>query len=194
MMTTSSHSASRYPGEAPEPPPARPAPWMPLEGLAHLWAAYGQAASHAEAFQATSAAFAALAEEREALSLFNVLSKREQRMAETNALDAPLHAATRHQSIIAHLTQAASHWFDAACSLFAEMHTPPTGAEEPLPSGLDLDTLIGYTLAQRERVWAIAHALLIEQIGPYQSLWGEQGMSDVFPPTVPSGPNEGRPQ
>jgi hypothetical protein len=185
MMTTSSYAST------PEPPSARPAPWMPLEGLAHLWGTYGQMASHAEAFQAVSAAFAALAEEREALSLFNGLSQRHQRIAESNALDAPLHTVTRHQSIIARLTQAASHWFDAACALFAEMHAPPTGSEEAVPAGLDLDTLIGYTLAQRERVWAIAHALLLEQIRPYQSRWEEQGMPDVFPPTRP---DEGRPQ
>jgi len=167
---------------------------MPLEGLAHLWGAYGQAASHAEAFQAVSAAFAALAEEREALSLFNGLPERQQRVAASNALDAPLHLATRHQSIIARLTQAASHWFDAACALFAEMHAPPIGSEEAMPAGLDLDALIGYTLAQRERVWAIVHALLLEQIRPYQSQWREQGMPEVFPPTEPTRPGEGRPQ
>jgi hypothetical protein len=194
MITTSS-SASQHPKEAPEPPSARPAPWMPLEGLAHLWGMYGQVVSHAEAFQAVSAAFAALAEEREALSLFNGLSQRHQRITASNALDAPLHLATRHQSIIARLTQAASHWFDAACALFAEMHAPLTGAEEAVPAGLDLDTLIGYTLAQRERVWAIAHALLLEQIRPYQSQWAEQGMPEVFPPTAPADPDEGgRPQ
>lgn len=194
MMTSSSY-ASRHFEEAAEPPSARPAPWMPLEGLAHLWGAYGQAASHAEAFQAVSAAFAALAEEREAMSLFNGLCDRHQHTAASRALDAPLHVATRHQSIIARLTQAASHWFDAACALFAEMHAPPTGSEEAMPTGLDMDTLIGYTLAQRERVWAIAHALLLEQVRPYQSQWGEQGMPDVFPPTAPADPVEGgRPQ
>jgi hypothetical protein len=190
------YSASTRPDEASEPLPARPAPWMPLEGLAHLWGAYGQVASHAEAFQAVSAAFAALAEEREAMSLFNGLSERHQRIATSNALDAPLHTVTRHQSIIARLTEAASHWFEAACALFAEMHAPLIGSEEAVPAGLDLDTLIGYTLVQRERVWAIAHALLLEQIRPYQSQWAEQGMPDVFPPTAPAHPDEGegRPQ
>ena len=194
ITSTSSASSSRHPEEAPEPPPAGPAPWMPLEGLAHLWGMYGQTASHAEAFQVVSAAFAALAEEREALSLFNGLSERHQHLAASHALDAPLHTATRHQSIIARLTEAASHWFEAACALSAEMHAPPTGAEEALPAGLDLDTLIGYSLAQRERVWAIAHALLVEQIRPYQSQWEKQGIPDVFPPTEPTRPDEGRPQ
>jgi len=165
---------------------------MPLEGLAHLWGMYGQVASHAEAFQAVSAAFAALAEEREAMSIFNGLSERHQRLAASNALDAPLHTATRHQSIIARLTEAASHWFEAACALSAEMHAPLIGSEEAVPAGLDMDTLIGYTLAQRERVWAIAHALLIEQIRPYESRWEEQGMPEVFPPFTSADPDEGR--
>jgi hypothetical protein len=173
----------------------RPAPWMPLEGLAHLWGGYGQTASHAEAFQAVSAAFAALAEEREAMSLYNGLSERHQRVVASHVLDAPLHTATRHQSIIRRLSEAASHWFDAACALSAEMHAPLTGSEEAVPPGLDLDTLLGSTLAQRERVWGIAHALLLEQIRPYQSQWGEQGIPEVFPPPSPADLEEGgRPQ
>ena len=45
--------------------------------------------------------------------------------------------------------------------------------DDPLPPGCDLDTLLGSTLAQRERVWAIAHALLGEHVHPYRDRLAE---------------------
>ena len=49
------------------------APWMPLDELIELWAAFGHAARSAEALKATSFAFAALAHERAALHFTNRL-------------------------------------------------------------------------------------------------------------------------
>src|ERR1700680_5048436 len=68
---TISHRASIHPDEASQPPPA---PWMPLGPLTELWAAFGKEAKSREALLAASAAFAALADEREALHNLNWLA------------------------------------------------------------------------------------------------------------------------
>ncbi|MGH2497749.1 MAG: hypothetical protein ACRDIV_23855 [Ktedonobacteraceae bacterium] len=161
---------------------------MPLDELAELWAAYGDAARSVEALTATSAAFAALAEEREALHAVTLLARSDWRSG-----DAPAFGKSRHflqqQEIIECLGLAAAHWFEAARALSNEESTPSSDQGEPLPPNFDLDTLIGYTLAQRARIWEIAHALLTEQVRPYRELL-ERGTpsSPTNPPTteVPS--------
>ncbi|HEY6540891.1 MAG TPA: hypothetical protein VIZ18_08145 [Ktedonobacteraceae bacterium] len=72
-MTTSSH-ASLSPEAASRLPPVPPAPWMPLDPLTELWAAFGREATNPAAALAVSRAFAALADEREAVHALNWLS------------------------------------------------------------------------------------------------------------------------
>lgn len=165
------------------PPPASPpasmpgafAPWMPLEPLMDLWAAYGREAESVSALRATSAAFAALAEEREALQNAMQLAER------VNATPAryqqvvqqpdcyPSHADAQ-QSIVEALTRAAQHWYEAALLLAEATHA----LTAPACDDLDYATFIGYTFQQRARVWTIAQALLEEQVSPYRALL-EQG-------------------
>jgi hypothetical protein len=66
-----SQYASMLAEESPQPPPA---PWMPLGPLTELWAAFGKEATSREALLAASAAFAALADERQALHNLNWLA------------------------------------------------------------------------------------------------------------------------
>lgn len=143
--------------------------WMPLDELAELWAAYGSAARGVEALTATSAAFAALAEEREALHAATLLTSIDWRSRVAPAFGKPRHFL-QQQEIIESLSRAAAHWFEAVRALSNEESAPSSGREDPLPPDLDLDTLIGYTLAQRARIWEIAHALLTEQLRPYREL------------------------
>jgi hypothetical protein len=151
----------------------RPAPWMPLEGLVDLWAAYGKEASSTEEFQATSAAFAALAEEREAFRLNSALHSNRQRLGGSSSPDITLHLTSLHQEILAHLTEAVTHWFEAACALSTEAQMSPTTSQVTGQPPHDLEALIGSTLVQRERVWTISLALLTEQVLRYHNQ--EQG-------------------
>ena len=74
-MTTYNHTdASRHSEETSEPRPAQPAPWMPLGPLTELWAAFGKEATSREALLAAREAFAALADEREAIHTLNWLT------------------------------------------------------------------------------------------------------------------------
>jgi hypothetical protein len=163
-------------------------PWMPLDELVELWAAYGSAARSVEALTATSAAFAALSEECEALHAATLLARSDWQSREASTFGKPRHFL-QQQEIIESLSRAAAHWFEAAFALSNEESAPSSDQVDPLPPDLDLDTLIGYTLAQRARIWEIAHALLTEQERPYRKLL-ERGTppSPVFPPTteVPS--------
>ncbi len=151
-----------------DPPPtqaacAMPPPWMPLDAVLDCWAVFGKATHGSEALRATSAAFVALAEEREALHMAN-------RLADLHG--GPLSALGNEppflgqQPVIELLTQAATHWYEAAYLLWQMRPIPHSTEDDPLPPGCDLDTLLGSTLAQRERVWAIAHALLGEHARP----------------------------
>ena len=161
---------------------------MPLDELAELWAAYGSAARSVEALTATSAAFAALAEEHEALHAATTMAGIDWRNREASTFGTPRHFL-QQQEIIEILSLAAAHWFEAARALSNEESARFSDQEDPLPPDLDLDTLIGYTLAQRARIWGIAHALLTEQVRPYRELL-ERGTppSPTFPPAteVPS--------
>lgn len=147
------------------------APWMPLEPLMELWATYGRSAQSVSALKATSTAFAALAEEREALQSAMRLAER------VNATPAryqqvyqppdqyPSHAVCQ-QEIVEALTHAAQHWYEAAL-LLAEVDD---ALSAPACDDLDYSTFIGYTFQQRARVWAIAQTLLEEQVWPYRAL------------------------
>jgi hypothetical protein len=169
-MLTSSARTSRHAEEASELPPARPAPWMPLGPLTDLWATFSKEATSREALLAASEAFAALADEHEALHTLNWLAptwphgfQRES----TAAAPAQFSLFVMQEAVIEALSRAATHWYEAARALVDHAGQPPSNerdeqAESPeLP---DLETLIGDTLSQRVRVWAIAHSLLAEQL------------------------------
>ena len=168
-MMTSSSAASMPAEEAAHPPAVPHAPWMPLEPLTELWAAFGREATSAEAALAVSCAFAALADEQEAVHALNWLSPAWLPSApRTGAAADPSVCSllVGQEAIIAALSRAAAHWYEATRVLleYADQPRVCESAEQGELSVLDLETLIGYTLSQRVRVWAIAHSLLAEQL------------------------------
>jgi hypothetical protein len=174
-MTTSSR-ASLIAEEASPPPSVPPAPWMPLDPLTELWAAFGREATHPAAALAASHAFAALADEREAVHALNWLFPSWlPSTPRTGAAAAPsvFSLLLGQEAIIEALSRAAAHWYEATRALLEYAEQPRTceGVEQAESAALDLDTLIGYTLSQRVRVWAITHSLLAEQL---QQLFPQQ--------------------
>jgi hypothetical protein len=168
-MTTSFSSASIHPEEAPHSPSAPPAPWMPLGPLTELWAAFSKEATSREALLAAREAFAALAAEREAIHNLNWLAPAwlrpfPQERTASNTASFSLFVA--QEAIMEALSRAASHWYEAALALVEQLGLPPSNERDEQAGSpeLDLATLIGYTLSQRVRVWAIAHSLLAEQL------------------------------
>lgn len=149
------------------PPPDEPdvlalLPWMPLEGLTEQWASFGAVASEVEGLQATSAAFAALAQEREAMQTARFqLTLRHHRELPLDSL-LRFH---RQQAIVSLLGQAASHWYEAASALAQILEAPSAQEVERLPPDLSLRTLLEAALTQRERVWNLAHRLLLAHTG-----------------------------
>ena len=75
------------------------------------------------------------------------------------------------------MSRAATHWYEAARALAEQAGQPPASERDEQAGSpeLDLEALIGYTLSQRVRVWAIAHSLLAEQI---QRLFPQQEQGD----------------
>jgi hypothetical protein len=169
-MTTYNHAdASKQSEEAPELQPTQPAPWMPLGPLTELWAAFGKEAMSREALLAASSAFAALADEREAIHTLNWLAPVWPHSFAHKSAATPLASFSllvTHEAIIDALSRAATHWYEAARALVEYVGQPPSSErdEQGDSPALDLETLIGYTLSQRLRVWAIAHSLLAEQM------------------------------
>ena len=169
--TSSSHAAM----------PGAEAPWMPLDALMELWIAYGRSAESVPVLKATSAAFAALAAEREALRTATELAERVRGERERGVPPLmqhpnqyPYHALAR-QPLVEALTFAIQHWYEAALLLADARQVSAAG-----PNDVDYATFIGYTFQQRARVGAILQALLVEQVAPYQTL-----LVDTFP-TPPS--------
>jgi hypothetical protein len=180
-MTTSYHT-SIHSEEVPQPPPVPPAPWMPLGPLTELWAAFGREATSPEALLAASRAFAALADERDALHTLNWLAPAWLPSApRTGAAAEPTSFSLlmTQEAIIEALSRAATHWYEAARVLVEYAEQPHSRAREqdgesPEP---DLETLIGDTRSQRVRVWAIARSLLAEQLqqlSPHREQQGGQ--------------------
>ena len=82
------------------------------------------------------------------------------------------------EAVIEALSRAATHWYEAARALVDYAGQPPSSERDGQTESpeLELETLIGYTLSQRVRVWAIAHSLLGEQMRrlfPAQEQGGE---------------------
>lgn len=181
-MTTSSSPASLHPGEASPPPSVPAAPWMPLGPLTELWAAFAREATAPDALLAASRAFAALADERDALHALNWLTPSWLPSAPRTdaAADPPvLSLLVAQEAVIEALSRAATHWYEAALALVGSAGQPLTSEREEQGESpaLDLEALIGYTLSQRVRVWTIAHSLLAEQmqqLSPHQAK-GEEG-------------------
>ena len=168
-MTTSIHAEV-----APHPSQIPPAPWMPLGPLSELWAAFAREATSREALLAASEAFAALAEEREAIRELNWLAPAYP--SKSAVADSTWFSLlVTHEAIIEALSRAATHWYEAARALVDYAGQPPSTERDEQaesPELLDLETLISDTLSQRVRVWAIAHSLLAEQL---QRLFPAQG-------------------
>ncbi len=166
-MTTSSAHASIHAEEALQAPPIPPAPWMPLGPLTELWAAFGREATNPAAALAVSRAFAALADEREAVHTLNWHAPTWLPSASPPgvAVDPSVFSLlVAQEAIIEALSQAATHWYEATRAQLDYAEQPLTGEEQAESPALDLEALISYTLAQRVRVWAIAHSLLAEQL------------------------------
>ncbi len=166
---TTFFAASPHADAAPQLPPAQPAPWMPLGPLTELWAAFGKEATSRQALLAASAAFAALADEREALHNLNWPAPiwPQSALSRSAAADpASFSLFVTQEAIIDALSRAAIHWFEAARALVEQAGQPLMSErdEQSASPELELETLIGYTLSQRVRVWAIAHSLLSEQM------------------------------
>lgn len=166
-MTISQYNSTDS-AEASRPPPAPPAPWMPLGPLTELWAAFGKEASSREALLAASEAFAALGAEREALHNLKWLAPAWPHSVpqERTADPAQFSLFVAQEAIIEALSRAATHWYEAALALVEQKGLPPLHERDALAESPDqvLATLIGSTLSQRVRVWAIAHSVLSEQL------------------------------
>jgi hypothetical protein len=180
-MTTSFSSASIHPEEVPYSPSAPPAPWMPLGPLTELWAAFGREATSRKALLAARSAFAALADEREAIHTLNWLTPAwplSPTHESSVANPAAFSLLVTQEAVIEALNRAATHWYEAARALVEYAGQPVASErdEQGESPELDLEALIGYTLSQRVRVWAIAHSLLAEQLPrlfPHREQGGE---------------------
>ncbi len=150
---------------------AQNAPWMPLDELAAVWAAFGCQASTATAARATSEAFAAIAEERAALHTYTTIPTMQRSWTSRRTQVVAL-----HQCSIESLMQAATHWFAAACALQESIEQP---VQENGVTHEHVQFLVGHTLAQRLRVWTIAQHLLAEQVANYPPTQHTVGAASV---------------
>jgi len=156
--------------------------WMPLDGLIQLWAAFGNDAcdsSQTAALQATSQAFAALAEERLAFRHYTTICARRQQQfapplnrgqvwtADDGKLAGPI--LTEQGSPVEALQQAAAHWLEAA-RLLEHCATHCCQEDEGLQH--DLLVLMVDARSQRLRVWTIAHHLLWEELAGSRKQYG----------------------
>ncbi len=130
------------------------APWMPLDDIAAVWAAFGREATTAAATRAASEAFAALAEERRALR-----SVIEAAQGPTPAFSLWSGSFFKRERALEALSDAAMHWLAAAQEVahHANQCALDTGDQR------HLHDLITQAFEQRLRVWTIAHHVLCEQ-------------------------------
>ena len=134
-----------------------------------------------EALLAARSAFAALADEREAIHTLNWLTPAWPHFPNhKSAATAPASFSllATQEAVIEALNRAATHWYEAARALVEYAGQPVASKSDNLieTPELDLEALIGYILSQRVRVWAIAHSLLAEQLQrlfPHQEQGGE---------------------
>ena len=154
--------------------------WMPLDGLIQLWAAFGNAAcdnSQTAALQATSQAFAALAEERLAFRHYTTICARRrqefppslyrEQVAGSGKLTGSI--LTEQGSPIEALQRAATHWLEVA-RLLEHYATHWCPGDEALQH--DLLVLMVDARSQRLRVWTIAQHLLWEEVAGSRKHYG----------------------
>lgn len=156
-------------GDPPQSPgeqrSSRNAPWMPLDDVAAVWAAFGREAATAAATRAASEAFAALAGERRALR-----SVIEAAQGATPAFSLWSGPFLKCERALEALSDAAMHWLAAAqeVALHANQYSSDTRDQQ------HLQDLTKQALEQRLRVWTIAQHLLCEQMALYQTYYGDQ--------------------
>ncbi len=157
-------------------------PWMPLDGLIQLWAAFGNDAcdsSQTAALQATSQAFAALAVEGLAFRYYTTICARRQQQfppplyreqvwtGYDGKLAGPI--ISEQGSPIEALQRPAAHWLEVA-RLLEHYATHWCQEEEALQH--DLLVLMVDARSQRLRVWTIAHHLLWEEVAGFRKQYG----------------------
>lgn len=140
----------------------RPAPWMPLDGLAQEWAAFGQETLSAEGSLAISHAFLALSAEQQALREYECREEPSYALSR----DPWLGRCSGYERCLVCLQEAATQWEDVArvltevsltCRSDRRSQVTPIGHEE-LRQGLLS------ALHQRLRVTTISLSLLTEQV------------------------------
>jgi hypothetical protein len=158
MATTCYHDTPHLQAGDPLPSPGEQrsshnAPWMPLDDVAAVWAAFGREATTA-ATQAASEAFAALAEERRALR-----SVIETAQGPTLAFSLWSGSFHKRERALEALSDAAMHWLAAAQEV--EYHANQCSLD--IRDQQHLHDLITQAFEQRLRVWSIAQHVLCEQ-------------------------------
>jgi hypothetical protein len=169
MATTCYHDTPHL--QAGDPPPSygeqrssRNAPWMPLDDIAAVWAAFGREATTAAATKAASEAFAALAEERRALR--SVIEAAQGPTQEFSLWSGSFHKSER---ALEALSDATMHWLAAAQEVAYHANQCALDIREQQ----HLQDLITQAFEQRLRVWTIAHHVLCEQIALCQQHYGD---------------------
>ena len=154
-MTTLDHSgvdSHQYPSPS---SPTLSTAWMPLDGLIQQWADFGAEATSAPALQATSAVFAALARETEALEHHTA--------AWYNSLAVDI---TNLQHALDELSQARGHWTEAMLSL--ELLVLDALGTKAAKDATHL--LIAEAMGQRVRLSLLLHEVEREHLLAYRGL------------------------
>ncbi len=156
--------------------------WMPLDGLIQLWAAFGNNACDGPqtvpVLQATSQAFAALAQERLAFRHYTMMCARRQpplppqnqeRAWATDDGKLAEPTPSGQGSPIEALQRAAAHWLEAG-DFLEQYATHCCQEDESLQH--DLRVLMVHARSQRLRVWTIAQHLLQEEVTHARKQYG----------------------
>jgi len=130
------------------------APWAALDELVDVWIAFSCEQLTAPAARAISAAFAAIAQERETLHLLTA----EKHVRPTTNVE----AIDWHHESFECLVQAATHWYQAAFALTEG--TMEYLYDQATTQRQVYHPLIKSALIQRLRVWAMAQQLMQEQV------------------------------
>jgi hypothetical protein len=170
MATTCYHDTPHLQaGDPPQSPgeqrSSHNAPWVPLDDIAAVWAAFGREATTVAATKAASEAFAALAEERRALR--SVIEAAQGPTQEFSPWSGSFYKSER---ALEALSDAAMHWLAAAQEV--EYHANQCSSD--IRDQHHLQDLITQAFEQRLRVWTIAQHLLCEQMALYRAYYGDQ--------------------
>ncbi|HEY6411336.1 MAG TPA: hypothetical protein VIY29_28075 [Ktedonobacteraceae bacterium] len=139
-ITTPSHGNTFY---------CRHPEWMPLEGIAQTWAAFGAEASSPAAFQATGTAFLALAFEATALRHYASSARRSSQQG-----DAPTLADTQgSEHAMTDLHEAQQQWQSVLLWLDTLAREAPPAGEAPSPSSIQ--QFISLVHAQQQRILSL---------------------------------------